>query len=152
MTAKGSMAYVSLVLLIELLVRGYISDESIPWGSTTTLAAFTPAFKNPRRDHSDGVTIVTELLNEGNAEEADRLAAAMAPLFACVGVTTQEETPSGSVECKARNPLAVKSLMNVLGMPSGPTRRPLGKGRREAHGKKGGHCHQRPNPRSLRTC
>lgn len=70
---------------------------------------------------------LTELLNEGNAEEADRLAAAMAPLFACVGVTTQEETPYGSVECKARNPLAVKSLMNVLGMPSGPTRRPLGK-------------------------
>ena len=64
---------------------------------------------------------LTELLNEGNAEEADRLAAAMAPLFACVGVTTQEETPYGSVECKARNPLAVKSLMNVLGMPSGPT-------------------------------
>lgn len=70
---------------------------------------------------------LTELLNEGNAEEADRLAAAMAPLFSCVGVTTQEETPYGSVECKARNPLAVKSLMNVLGMPSGPTRRPLGK-------------------------
>ena len=70
---------------------------------------------------------LTELLNQGNAEEADRLAAAMAPLFACVGVTTQEETPYGSVECKARNPLAVKSLMNVLGMPSGPTRRPLGK-------------------------
>ncbi len=70
---------------------------------------------------------LTELLNEGDVEEADRLAASMAPLFACVGVNTQEETPYGSVECKARNPLAVKSLMNVLGMPSGPTRRPLGK-------------------------
>ena len=70
---------------------------------------------------------LTELLNEGNAEEADQLAAAMAPIFGCVGVTTEEETPYGSVECKARNPLAVKSLMNILGMPSGPTRRPLGK-------------------------
>ena len=70
---------------------------------------------------------LTELLNEGNESEADTLAAALAPLFACVGVTTQEETPHGSVECKARNPLAVKALMNVLGMPSGPTRRPLGK-------------------------
>ena len=29
--------------------------------------------------------------------------------------------------CKARNPLGVKTLMNVLGMPSGPCRRPLGK-------------------------
>ncbi len=70
---------------------------------------------------------LTELLNAGQEAEADRLAGAMGPLFACVGVTTQEETPYGSVECKARNPLAVKSLMNVLGMPSGPTRRPLGK-------------------------
>ena len=70
---------------------------------------------------------LTELLNAGQEADADRLAAAMGPLFACVGVTTQEETPYGSVECKARNPLAVKSLMNVLGMPSGPTRRPLGK-------------------------
>ena len=28
---------------------------------------------------------------------------------------------------KARNPLPVKSLMNILGMPAGPCRRPLGK-------------------------
>lgn len=77
---------------------------------------------------------LTESLNAGDEEEADRLAAAMAPLFACVGVTTQEETPYGSVECKARNPLAVKSLMNVLGMPSGPSRRPLGKMTRKGIG------------------
>ncbi|MFT5373341.1 MAG: 4-hydroxy-tetrahydrodipicolinate synthase [Candidatus Latescibacterota bacterium] len=70
---------------------------------------------------------LTELLNEGNEAEADTLAAALAPLFGCVGVTTQEDTPYGKAECKARNPLAVKALMNVLGMPSGPTRRPLGK-------------------------
>jgi 4-hydroxy-tetrahydrodipicolinate synthase len=70
---------------------------------------------------------LTELLNAGSAAEADKLAAALAPLFGCVGVTTQEDTPYGKVECKARNALAVKALMNVLGMPSGPTRRPLGK-------------------------
>ncbi len=29
--------------------------------------------------------------------------------------------------CKARNPLATKTLMNVLGMPAGPCRAPLGK-------------------------
>ena len=29
--------------------------------------------------------------------------------------------------CKSRNPVPVKSLMSVLGMPSGPSRRPLGK-------------------------
>lgn len=70
---------------------------------------------------------LTELLNEGAHAEADTLAAALAPLFGCVGITTQEQTPYGLAECKARNPLAVKMLMNVLGMPSGPNRRPLGK-------------------------
>ena len=39
----------------------------------------------------------------------------------------EEETSYGSVPCKFRNPLPVKSLMNLLGMPSGPCRRPLGK-------------------------
>ena len=29
--------------------------------------------------------------------------------------------------CKARNPVACKTLMEVLGMPSGPCRQPLGK-------------------------
>jgi 4-hydroxy-tetrahydrodipicolinate synthase len=70
---------------------------------------------------------LTELLNEGAHAEADTLAAALAPLFGCVGITTQEQTPYGLAECKARNPLVVKMLMNVLGMPAGPNRRPLGK-------------------------
>ncbi len=70
---------------------------------------------------------LTELLIDDRNEEADELALSMAPLFSCVGINTIETTPFGNVECKARNPLAVKSLMNVLGMPSGPTRRPLGK-------------------------
>ncbi len=70
---------------------------------------------------------LTELLNEGDYAQADTLAAALAPLFGCVGIKTQEQTPYGTTECNARNPLAVKTLMNVLGMPSGPTRRPLGK-------------------------
>jgi 4-hydroxy-tetrahydrodipicolinate synthase len=49
------------------------------------------------------------------------------PLFDIVTVKTQEQTPFGLVTCKARNPLAFKTLMNVLGMPSGPCRQPLGK-------------------------
>ena len=51
----------------------------------------------------------------------------MKPLFDIVTVKTQEQTPFGPVTCKARNPLAIKTLMNVLGMPSGPCRQPLGK-------------------------
>ncbi len=70
---------------------------------------------------------LTELLNANKTQEAEKLVHSMAPLFSCVGVNTIENTPYGDVECKARNPLAVKSLMNILGMPSGPTRRPLGK-------------------------
>jgi 4-hydroxy-tetrahydrodipicolinate synthase len=64
---------------------------------------------------------------DGNQEEANELAQALQPLFSIVTVKTQEQTPYGAVACKARNPLATKTLMNVLGMPSGPCRQPLGK-------------------------
>jgi len=64
---------------------------------------------------------------EGKIEESERLYAALKPLFSMVTVKTEEETPYGPVLCKARNPLPYKTLMNVLGMPSGPCRRPLGK-------------------------
>ena len=70
---------------------------------------------------------LTELLAAGDEGAADKLAADLQPFFGIVGVSTTEDTPFGPVECKARNPLAVKSLMNVLGMPSGACRRPLGK-------------------------
>ena len=60
-------------------------------------------------------------------DEAATLAAALQPLFAIVTVKTQEQTVFGPVPCKARNPLAYKTLMNILGMPSGPCRQPLGK-------------------------
>ena len=60
-------------------------------------------------------------------EDARSLSEALQPLFDIVTVKTQEQTPFGPVICKARNPLACKTLMNVLGMPSGPCRQPLGK-------------------------
>ncbi|HLN88668.1 MAG TPA: 4-hydroxy-tetrahydrodipicolinate synthase [Candidatus Binatia bacterium] len=64
---------------------------------------------------------------DGNEEAASVIAQALQPLFSIVTVKTQEQTPYGPVACKARNPLAYKTLMNVLGMPSGPCRQPLGK-------------------------
>ncbi len=73
------------------------------------------------------VANLTQYLLDGNITEADHLAQALQPLFAIVTVKTQEQTPYGIVSCKARNPLAYKTLMNVLGMPAGPCRRPLGK-------------------------
>ena len=63
----------------------------------------------------------------GNVEAANVLHQALQPLFNIVTVKTQESTPYGPVMCRARNPLACKTLMNILGMPSGPCRQPLGK-------------------------
>ena len=73
------------------------------------------------------VADMTHYILDGNEEEASRIAQALQPLFSIVTVKTQEQTPYGAVTCKARNPLAYKTLMNVLGMPSGPSRQPLGK-------------------------
>lgn len=64
---------------------------------------------------------------DGNEEAASVISQALQPLFNIVTVKTTEQTPYGPVACKARNPLAYKTLMNVLGMPSGPCRQPLGK-------------------------
>ena len=73
------------------------------------------------------VADMTHYILDGNQEEADIIAQALQPLFSIVTVKTQEQTPYGTVACKARNPLAYKTLMNVLGMPSGSCRQPLGK-------------------------
>jgi len=64
---------------------------------------------------------------DGNEEAASVIAQTLQPLFDIVTVKTQEQTQYGPVTCKARNPVACKTLMNVLGMPSGPCRQPLGK-------------------------
>lgn len=64
---------------------------------------------------------------KGEMEEAKKWSDALKPLFSMVTVKTDEETPYGVAACKARNPLPYKALMNVLGMPSGPCRRPLGR-------------------------
>lgn len=70
---------------------------------------------------------MTTLLNEGKKAEGEKLMVALRPLFRIVTVKTQEDTPYGIVTCRARNPLALKTLMAILGMPAGPCRQPLGK-------------------------
>ena len=70
---------------------------------------------------------LTQAIRAHRTEEANSLYAALKPLFSIVTVKTQEQTQFGPVTCKARNPLAFKTLMNILGMPSGPCRQPLGK-------------------------
>ncbi|MBA3035133.1 MAG: 4-hydroxy-tetrahydrodipicolinate synthase [Desulfobacterium sp.] len=66
-------------------------------------------------------------LIQGNKSEAKQYKIALDPLFELVTVKTMEKTPYGDVVCRARNPLAIKAAMTILGMPSGGCRRPLGK-------------------------
>ncbi len=73
------------------------------------------------------VTKIVTLLKNGEVENARKILSAVEPLYELVTVITEETTPYGKVTCRARNPLAVKTLMAVLGMPAGGTRRPLGK-------------------------
>jgi 4-hydroxy-tetrahydrodipicolinate synthase len=73
------------------------------------------------------VTQMVRLLEQGNTTEGQKMAHALDPLFNLVTVKTSENTPYGEVVCRARNPLAIKTLMSILGMPSGGCRQPLGK-------------------------
>jgi 4-hydroxy-tetrahydrodipicolinate synthase len=67
------------------------------------------------------------LLNQGNHSDAKTLMLKLEPLFGLVTVKTTEKTPFGDVVCRARNPVAYKTLMSILGMPAGGCRQPLGK-------------------------
>jgi len=68
---------------------------------------------------------------DGKQQKAEQLREALNPLFGIVTVTIEEERtmPDGSrrtVKDKFRNPAAIKTLMNGLGMPAGPMRPPMG--------------------------
>ncbi|MEN6370989.1 MAG: 4-hydroxy-tetrahydrodipicolinate synthase [Armatimonadota bacterium] len=68
----------------------------------------------------------------GNLQKAEKLQNALDPLLKIVTVKAENERtlPDGrtvKVVDKYRNPVAIKTLMSALGMPSGACRRPLGK-------------------------
>jgi len=73
------------------------------------------------------ITEMVRLLEQGEEQDAQKLLTALEPLFGLVTVKTMEKTPYGEVVCRARNPLGMKTLMSILGMPSGGCRQPLGK-------------------------
>ena len=73
------------------------------------------------------ISDMVHYIQDGNYKEAKQLYEILQPLFAAITVKTTEQTSFGPVTVRARNPLATKTLMNVLGMPSGPCRQPLGK-------------------------
>jgi 4-hydroxy-tetrahydrodipicolinate synthase len=70
---------------------------------------------------------MVRLLAQGENSTAKTLMQKLEPLFGLVTVKTAEQTSFGQVECRARNPLGLKTLMALLGMPSGMCRPPLGK-------------------------
>lgn len=70
---------------------------------------------------------LVKYLCAGDMQRAQALSDTLSPLFDLVTVKTVEETPLGQVVCKAKNPLGIKTLMAVLGMPAGTCRQPLGR-------------------------
>jgi len=64
---------------------------------------------------------------KGDMERANYLKEVLDPLFKVVTVNTIEFYEGFEVPCKFRNPVAIKTMMKGLGMPSGPCRQPLGK-------------------------
>ena len=73
------------------------------------------------------MTQLVELLTSREQAAAEKLCRDLGPLFGLVTVSTTEETPFGDVTARFRNPVAIKTLMSILGMPSGGCRRPLGR-------------------------
>jgi 4-hydroxy-tetrahydrodipicolinate synthase len=64
---------------------------------------------------------------DGNMDRANRMKDILDPLFKVVTVNTVESYEGFDVPCKFRNPVAIKTMMKGLGLPSGPCRPPLGK-------------------------
>jgi 4-hydroxy-tetrahydrodipicolinate synthase len=70
---------------------------------------------------------MVKAIRNGNMERANQLRDILDPLFKVVTVNTVESYEGFEVPCKFRNPLAIKTMMKGLGLPSGPSRPPLGK-------------------------
>ncbi len=100
------------------LVYEVMTDPDIKaCGAISVMSNLVPGF----------MTRMVALLNEGKNQEAKVLRDKLSPLLDLVVVTTEEQSPMGPVKCRARNPLPLKTMMQILGMPSGPCRKPLGR-------------------------
>jgi len=102
----------------DALVYDIMTDPDIlACGAISVMSNIVPKF----------MTQMVSLLNQKKTKEAQGLQTALTPLLDLVVVTTTEKTAFGQVLCRARNPLPLKTMMQLLGIPSGPCRRPLGK-------------------------
>ncbi len=73
------------------------------------------------------MTQLVALLADNQKAAAEKLCQDLSPLFGLVTISTTEETPFGEVTARFRNPVGIKALLTILGMPSGGCRRPLGR-------------------------
>jgi 4-hydroxy-tetrahydrodipicolinate synthase len=73
------------------------------------------------------VSRMVRLLQHNDLSAAAKLRRALDPLFQMVTVKTTETTPHGPAICRFRNPVPIKTLMGILGMPAGECRQPLGR-------------------------
>ncbi len=95
-----------------------MTDPSIAAGGVISVASnVAPA----------AVGQMVTMLREGDRAGAEALSKALTPLFSLLMIKTEELTPYGPVLFRARNPLPIKTLMALLGMPSGPCRPPMGR-------------------------
>ena len=107
----------------DAITCGIMLDERIrAQGAVSVISNVAPA----------AVAQMVRAALDGDAARAMELGNALEPLFDIVTVVVEDERamPDGStrmVRDKFRNPLAIKTLMNGLGMSAGPPRRPLGK-------------------------
>ncbi|MBW2653488.1 MAG: 4-hydroxy-tetrahydrodipicolinate synthase [Deltaproteobacteria bacterium] len=102
----------------DALIYDIMTDPEIQaCGAISVMANIVPKF----------LTQMVSLLNQGDTKGAMKIQTVLTPLLDLVVVTTQEDSEFGPVTCRARNPLPLKTMMQVLGMPGGPCRRPLGK-------------------------
>ena len=102
----------------DALVCRVMADEQIrACGAISVMSNIAPA----------SMAQMVELLNQGKTQEALAIQTALSPLLERVVITTEEESTYGPVTCRARNPLPLKTMMQILGMPCGRCRRPLGK-------------------------
>lgn len=102
----------------DALIFDIMTDPEIKaCGAISVMSNIAPKF----------LTRMVSLLNQGDTREALKIQTTLKPLLDLVVVTTREDSEFGPVNCRARNPLPLKTLMQVLGMPGGGCRRPLGK-------------------------
>ena len=77
------------------------------------------------------VSAMVNLIKSGDVAEAEKIKNNIAPLLCCVTVKAKNvrTLPDGTkvdVVDRYRNPLPIKTLMSLLGLPAGPARKPLG--------------------------